>query len=774
MKKFYSFGLMLAIAGSMSAQSQIKHSPGNSPSAKYNPYKDEVIQQVLSQKTKHPMIPGAAKSASTEEELGVSVYDLQSNGSICPRIVADDNGVAATFTFSALEGGGTYTDRGTGYNFRNPSTNQWDDFPSSRIETMRTGWSNLMHLANGSEMVIAHSGTGGVKMTSRSAVGTGTWNTTSEIPTNTGEAMLWPRACNVGNTIHMIAITDPNDATPYNGLESCLLYYRSQDGGATWDVVDGNLPEVNSDFISSVTADTYAIHARGNTVAIAVFGELQDTYVLVSEDGGTTWTKTVVWDFPIDNYVVDMGTDIEGDGIQDTIMSTEGTGAIYVDANNVLHVAFGTMFYTDDLGVVDSVYSYFPLAGSIAYWNSGMTPTVTGVDSVLVGQDSTFLYNEIVYSNEIDLVNSTYVMSDYSDPYDMGSGPIMIGTVAGAPASISWTTAELNFDDVNLAGAILNINGNSSLLPTSGVIDISQWGLGSSFDYTISSAIDSILTNVNITFNGTYNTGEILDTVFVIASITPVYSYTDVYNYVDVLSYNDVVLQIGVSPDNDATIPASGTEVGQYGNSGIASHPQLAGDANGNVYCTYSAINENFFNGQEYLRHVWAVKSADGGATWSTEVDITPDLAGTGWEYMYASLAHEMYNDRLHLVIQKDEEPGIHVQPETVADPVADNLQIYLAVTSDLVATFNESVSDVEAIQTMSVYPNPSSNAVNVITENWMGGQLQVIDLTGRQVVNQKITAGRTILNVSEWNAGLYQVVVLNNGQKVVSTLVVE
>ncbi|MBM3428919.1 MAG: T9SS type A sorting domain-containing protein, partial [Bacteroidetes bacterium] len=71
-------------------------------------------------------------------------------------------------------------------------------------------------------------------------------------------------------------------------------------------------------------------------------------------------------------------------------------------------------------------------------------------------------------------------------------------------------------------------------------------------------------------------------------------------------------------------------------------------------------------------------------------------------------------------------------------------------------------------------YPNPSSNVVNVITENWMGGQLQVFDLTGRQVANQNITSGRTVINVSEWNAGLYQVVLMNKGQKVVSAIVVE
>jgi len=332
MKKFYSFSVLMAIAASLTAQNHINPKLGQAQSAKYNPYTQEVIHETIAKASKKPsMVPGAAKMNSTEEELGVTVYDLQSNGSICPRIIADDNGVAATFTFSAIEGGGTYSDRGTGYNFRSAATNTWEEFPSTRIENIRTGWSNLLHLGNGAEVVLAHSGTGGVKYVKRDAVGTGNWTTATEITTASGEAMLWPRAANGGadgNTIHMVAITDPNNTTNYNGLGSALLYYRSTDGGATWDITDGALPEMNSTYISGVTADTYAIHARGNTVVIAVFGELQDSYIFVSEDNGSTWTKTVFWDFPIDNYAIDMGTDIEGVGIQDTILSSDGAGAL--------------------------------------------------------------------------------------------------------------------------------------------------------------------------------------------------------------------------------------------------------------------------------------------------------------------------------------------------------------------------------------------------------------------------------------------------------------
>jgi len=777
MKKFYSFGVLMAIAGALTAQSHINPKLGKTQSAKYNPYTQEVIHETIAKAGKKPsMVPGAAKMISTEEELGVTVYDLQSNGSVCPRIIADDNGVAATFTFSAIEGGGSYTDRGTGYNFRSAATNTWEEFPSTRIENIRTGWSNLLHLSNGTEMVLAHNGAGGIKYVQRAAVGTGDWSAAAEIPTANGEALLWPRACNGGsdgNTVHMVAITDPNNTTNYNGLGSALLYFRSTDGGATWDVTDGALPEMNSTYTTGVTADTYAIHARGNTVVISVFGELQDSYIFVSEDNGATWTKTVFWDFPIDNYDIDMGTDIEGDGIQDTILSSDGTGALYIDVNNNIHIAFGTMFYTDDLGVVDSSYSYFPLAGSIAYWNSNMTPELVGQDSIVVGQDSVFAYNEVVYTNEVDYVNSIYGTDTFVENQNIGDGPELMASVVAAPAGIVWSTLDVAFTSDNGQGVFVYNGMDSIYLASSNSIDISGMNLGSDFDMFFYGENGGILQGVDITFTGAFSTGEIIDTVYVVDTVIAVYDYFDVYEYIDVFNYNNSVLEIGVSPEIDTATPADITEVGQYGNSGIASHPQIAGDAAGNIYVAYAAVNELYFNGEEYLRHIFAVKSTDTGFTWSDPADITPDLAEVGWEYMYASMAHEVYNDKLHLVIQKDEEPGIHVQPEDIADPVGDNIQIYLAISTDLVPSFNEGVDGMTA-NAVVAYPNPANNNLTVVTESFVGGELSIYDAMGRVVLKDNINTGKTNINVSNWNTGVYHLVVNKGSMRFNTRLVVE
>ena len=204
--------------------------------------------------------------------------------------------------------------------------------------------------------------------------------------------MFWPRAVAGGadgNSIHMICLADPNAGAFTNGMTGALLYNRSTDGGATWDLTEVLLPgEEDATLIDGISADTYAIYARGNKIAIACFGDLQDSFVWISTDNGTTWTRTTIWDFPIDNYVIDQGTDVGLDGIQDTILSSDGAGAVYIDASGTTHAAFGTMFYTDDLGVIDSVYSYFPLAGSVAYWNENMVDPATQVLEIGTSPDN--------------------------------------------------------------------------------------------------------------------------------------------------------------------------------------------------------------------------------------------------------------------------------------------------------------------------------------------------------------------------------------------------
>jgi len=302
-----------------------------------------------------------------ETLIGTTTYDLQSNASVQNRIIVHDDGtISATWTMSQ-EYNTNYSDRGTGYNFFDGSS--WGAQPTSRLESSRVGWPSIIALGNGSEHVITHNDSLFLNNTTRPTIGSGAWveSLVSNIP------MVWNRSVSGGldgNTVHMVALTSPTTfgGALYNGLDGALLYYRSQDGGDTWDIQDRQLPGMDTSMMVAMQADRYAIAAQGNTVVVAYFDDWGDSFIVKSTDNGDTWTKTTFLDFPADKYVVDDGLDLDGDGTMDLIYSSDNNGAVVLDANGQAHVLYGTMGYIDD-DLADASSSWYPFTNGLVYWN---------------------------------------------------------------------------------------------------------------------------------------------------------------------------------------------------------------------------------------------------------------------------------------------------------------------------------------------------------------------------------------------------------------------
>lgn len=311
--------------------------------------------------------------AVTETAIAESFYDLQTNSSVQNRLVRHSDGTTSAGATWSNETA-TFTDRGTGYNYEDASGN-WGAYPTQRVETLRVGWPSIMTTGSGKEVIITHAGAGGFVMNERATKGTGAWTETT-LPNGTGAWMLWPRACTGGangNSIHVIGITAPvgNGGTQYNGLDGALLYYRSTDEGATWDIFDFQLPMLDSALLTGFRADAYTITSEGDVIAAAFFNQWGDMFLLKSTDNGSNWTATTINDFPIDNFVVDQGSDIDNDGIFDTITTCDESGALLLDDNGMAHVWFGNMRVLDaDLG--DANTSYFPGTSGLMYWNENM------------------------------------------------------------------------------------------------------------------------------------------------------------------------------------------------------------------------------------------------------------------------------------------------------------------------------------------------------------------------------------------------------------------
>ncbi len=315
----------------------------------------------------------------TETIIGQTVYDLQTNYSVCNRFsVSPDGNLMATWTqgFTAT----AYPERGTGYNLYDGST--WGAVPTERLEAnVRTGWPNHGITNSGDELIVSHVFTSPEYRLHylRRAAGETDW-TEADIPTTTPFGSLWPRMATGGadgESFHVIAVATPiaNGGVAYEGVDAHLLYYRSQDGGETWDISDAIIPGLDSTKMLEIhNADSYSISAKGNTVAIGLFNQWGDIMVSKSEDNGDTWTTTVIHDFPLDKYVIDSGYTFE-DLPQDTlapdsmaIFTSDNSGHVLVDNNGLVHAFYGEM-YVQDADLTDAGWTYYPGTSGMAYWN---------------------------------------------------------------------------------------------------------------------------------------------------------------------------------------------------------------------------------------------------------------------------------------------------------------------------------------------------------------------------------------------------------------------
>lgn len=314
------------------------------------------------------------QTSANGTQIGQTTYDLQTNASIQNRILAHSDGtISAVWTYST-----TYdiaaSDRGTGYAYFDGTS--WSAMPTNRIESQRGGWPSILSI-NGNEFNTLHNTQSSVvTLNQRGTKGSGTWSESNI--SDAAEHIIWNRTANGGpndQTIHMVGVTAPtgNGGTLYQGLDGALVYYRSLDGGTTWDQQAVVLPGMDSSLFNGFGGDSYQIKAKGNTVVLGVFNTWDDSFIMKSTDNGTTWTKSVFVDLPFVKYVADQpgGSDVDGDMVPDTVSTTDNSGAIAIDSSGMAHVFYGNMRVLD-ADLTDNQTTYFPYTNGLVYWNETM------------------------------------------------------------------------------------------------------------------------------------------------------------------------------------------------------------------------------------------------------------------------------------------------------------------------------------------------------------------------------------------------------------------
>lgn len=297
-----------------------------------------------------------------EQQIGVTWYDLQTNHMLGNRMhfYPEEGTLAATWTYGI--NASSFGDRGTGYNYYNGSA--WGPMPTARIEDERTGWPTYAPLGENGEMTVAHLNVG-LKMSKRDTRGSGAW--TYQIISGPPDAqeLAWPTIMTNGENnenLHLLV----NSYTPYQGQELALMYYRSFDGGATWDTEAEIIEGLGIDYYTMIYSDSYAwANPVGDTIAFIAASAWNDLVVMKSTDNGENWDRIVVWEHPYPMFDWDVT-------ITDTFYCVDNSAAITLDQNGKVHVAFGIGRALHD--VPGDSYWIIEGVDGIGYWNEDMEP----------------------------------------------------------------------------------------------------------------------------------------------------------------------------------------------------------------------------------------------------------------------------------------------------------------------------------------------------------------------------------------------------------------
>lgn len=304
----------------------------------------------------------------SESQIGGTRYDQQTNNSMNHRIYRFDDGtVGAVWTRGMTEAGG-FQDRGTGYNYQDGTS--WGSMPSARVESIKTGWPGYAPLGANGEIVVSHSATTtGLVISRRTNKGTGNWTETYLQGPTGNEKIVWPKVVTSGpnnNTIHILALTAPeaNNGNLYNGQDGALLYYRSSDGGDTWDIQHKDFPGLDTSNYIYLGGDVYSwAWPRGDTLAFVMATKWTDVVLMKSVDGGLNWTKTIAAYHPYPHF------DFNQTIITDTVYVADGASAIVLDNDGDAHIFFGLMRVNHE--EVGDTYQFFPYTDGLAHWKEG-------------------------------------------------------------------------------------------------------------------------------------------------------------------------------------------------------------------------------------------------------------------------------------------------------------------------------------------------------------------------------------------------------------------
>lgn len=300
------------------------------------------------------------------ESIGTTWNDLQAlnYGNTMQRMwVYPDGTVASTWV---CEGEAQVPDRGAGYNYHDGS--EWQEptlhvGPDDRMGTVcYANWGDEGEIICSYQYV---AGEGPMNFMRREVKGEGDWEFLT-LSGPDGCSIVWQAMMTSGENneyVHLLAYT--YDAE-FGDQANALVYYRSPDGGDSWDIQEEIIDGLDSDHLLSISALSYAFaNPVGNTIAFTYGFDEWFGRVFKSSDNGDTWEYFDVYNTGYDPLSPPDASGNFGAGI--------GSSAIVLDSEAKVHLVFPRCVRL----FVDASANYYSDSDGMIYWNEDMEPLDT-------------------------------------------------------------------------------------------------------------------------------------------------------------------------------------------------------------------------------------------------------------------------------------------------------------------------------------------------------------------------------------------------------------
>ena len=293
--------------------------------------------------------------------IGYTWYDAQTVnwGCVMQRMWAyPDETVGSTWLCS---GPNLIPERGTGYNYYNGT--DWGPGDMHVGPEDRMGSPSYAPWGENGEIIAQYRyilGEGPIRLYKREIKGEGDWVETELINPN-GVSLTWHSMSTSGENFEYIHILARTYDEPYQGQDNALLYYRSSDGGASWDINGEIIDGLGSDDFPTTNPLSYTwANPVGSTIAFTYGFDEYGGRVFKSEDNGDSWDVIDVFESPFDPYDPPTDTNPFGCGV--------GTSACALDSDGNAHVVFPRMVGKFTEGAI----GYYLFTDGLIYWNESM------------------------------------------------------------------------------------------------------------------------------------------------------------------------------------------------------------------------------------------------------------------------------------------------------------------------------------------------------------------------------------------------------------------